>query len=284
MTTAPVSRVDLHCHSTASDGALTPAEIVARAAEAGVEQLALTDHDTLAGVGEAAAAARAAGMALIPGVELSVRWQQHPLHLVGLGIDVAAPALLAGLAELQRQRRERTLAIGAKLERFGVRDATARAIDAARGGQVTRTHFATLLVEDGVCRDFNRAFKQLLGAGRPGYVGADWVPLTDAINWIHAAGGVAVLAHPHQYRLGSSTRERLLAAFRDAGGDALEVCCGGSRPHEIDAAADAARRFGLRGSVGSDFHNPSQSWRALGRLAPLPHDIAPVWAQLPLYA
>jgi len=271
--------VDLHCHSTASDGSLAPAEVVRMAAAAGVRLLALTDHDTLDGVASAQAAGLPLGVRVVPAIELSVRWGQRPLHLVGLDVDPQAPALLAGIARLQAQRLERAAAIATKLQRLGLQEALPRATALAGGGQITRTHFARLLVADGLSRDLARAFKQLLAAGRPGYVAADWVPMEQAVNWIRQAGGQAVLAHPLQYRLGSTLRERLLEAFKAVGGNALEVCCGNSDAADIAALATAAQRHGLMGSIGSDFHSPQQRWLRLGGVAPLPRGVAPVWSQ-----
>lgn len=269
--------VDLHCHSTASDGSLTPAEVVAMAAASGVRVLALTDHDTLDGVAPAQAAGRLLDVHVIPAIELSVRWGQRPLHLVGLDVDPQAPALLAGVATLQAQRLERAAAIAAKLQRLGLADALPRAVALAGGGQITRTHFARLLVADGLSRDLPRAFKHILAAGRPGYAAADWVPMDQAIDWIRQAGGQAVLAHPLQYRLGSTLRERLLEAFVAAGGNALEVCCGNSDAADVAKLAAAAKRHGLMGSIGSDFHSPQQRWLRLGGVAPLPHGVTAVW-------
>ena len=273
----PVSTVDLHTHSTASDGSLAPAAVVQAAAEAGVQMLALTDHDTVSGLDEAAAAARRCGITLLPGVELSVRWKERSLHLVGLGIDPSTPSLLAGLAELQRIREVRAAGIALRLERIGVRDALVRTQALAHGNQPTRTHFARLLVADGVCRDLERAFSRYLGAGKPAYVGAAWPELDQAVSWIRAAGGHAVIAHPLRYRFGSQLRGRLYQAFRDMGGAGIEVCCGTSDADDVRRSAAEAVEHGLQGSVGSDFHGPEQPWVRLGRVAPLPATVTAVW-------
>lgn len=269
--------IDLHTHSTASDGRLSPAALVATAAEAGVTLLALTDHDTTAGVAEAADAAGKHGIRLLPAAEISVTWQRRTLHVVGLGVDPNAPALADGLAGLQARRRERTETIGAKLSRLGVADAAARARALAGDGQVTRSHFARLLVEDGRCRDVKQAFKRYLKPGKPGHARVAWAGLDEAIGWIHAAGGVAVLAHPLAYGMTGAWRRRMLTAFTGAGGDALEIGCGNSTPQGVTLAADDARRHGLHGSVGSDFHGPEQHWLKLGRPLPLPADVPAVW-------
>lgn len=273
-----LSTVDLHTHSTASDGSLAPAAVVQAAAEVGVQMLALTDHDTVRGLDEAAAAARRCGITLVPGVELSVRWKERSLHLVGLDIDPAAPALVAGLAELQRIREIRAAGIAQRLERIGVHDALARTQALAHGNQPTRTHFARLLVADGICRDLERAFSRYLGAGKPAYVGAAWPELDQAVDWIRRAGGQAVIAHPLRYRFGSQLRGRLYQAFREMGGAGIEVCCGTSDADDVRRSANEAAEQGLKGSVGSDFHGPEQPWVRLGRVAPLPATVDAVWA------
>ncbi len=276
----PLSVVDLHCHSTASDGRLTPTALVEAAAAAGVELLALTDHDTVAGIAEAQAAASHCGLRLLPGIELSSTWQKRTLHIVGLGIDPQAPALVAGLSGLQQLRAERATAIAAKIEKLGVKDALQRAAAIAGDGQITRTHFARLLIESGVCKDMKKAFKRYLSSGKPQYVAVQWPAPEDIIAWIHAAGGRAVLAHPLRYDMSAAWRQRMLTAFREAGGDAIEVCCGNSETSDVNTSAAEAVQHGLQGSVGSDFHDPEQRWARLGRIPPLPNNVTPVWAGL----
>lgn len=276
----PLSLVDLHCHSTASDGRLTPTALVEAAAVAGVELLALTDHDTVAGIAEAQAAASRCGLRLLPGVELSSTWQKRTLHVVGLGVDPHSPALVVGLAVLQQLRAERAVAIAARIEKLGVKDVLQRASAMAGDGQITRTHFARLLIESGICKDMKKAFKRYLSSGKPQYVVVQWPGLDDIIGWIHAAGGRAVLAHPLRYDMSAAWRQRMLTAFRDAGGDAIEVCCGNSETADINTSAAEAVQHGLHGSIGSDFHDPEQRWARLGRIPPLPATVTPVWANL----
>ncbi|MDP9142197.1 MAG: PHP domain-containing protein [Pseudomonadota bacterium] len=271
-----MSPIDLHSHSTASDGELAPGAVVAEAAAAGVKTLALTDHDTIFGLDAALQATRVHGMKLITGVEISVSLDRHTLHVLGLGIDPTAAALVDGLTELQRKRAVRASAIAAKLERLGVANALQRAEDMAAGGQITRSHFARLLIEAGIVKDTQRAFKRYLGQGRQAYVASQWAHLPDAIEWIHAAGGVAVLAHPFKYPLSRANRHRTLKTFRELGGDAMEVCCGTSSAEEISESARDALEFGLAGSIGSDYHGPKQPWAKLGRVAALPAAVTPI--------
>lgn len=276
MLSTPMSPIDLHCHSIASDGELAPAAVVAEAAAAGVTTLALTDHDSTAGLAEAQQAARDCGMRLVAGVEISVSHDRHTLHVLGLGIDPDHAVLRAGLSQLQDKRLLRASAIAAKLERLGVPRALQRAEEMAAGGQITRSHFARLLIDAGVVKDSGRAFKRYLGQGRQAYVAAQWAHLADAITWIQAAGGSAVLAHPFKYPLSRAARHRTLKAFRELGGDGLEICCGTSTADEIGEAARDALAFELKGSIGSDYHGPRQPWARLGRVAPLPSTVAPI--------
>lgn len=276
------ANIDLHCHSQASDGALTPTELVAHAHTAGIQHLALTDHDTVDGLDEARSAAQALGLGFINGVEFSVAWQRRTLHVVGLGFAPNSASILSTLATIQAARAERARAMAEKVERAGVGDAHSRAEVMSAGGQVTRTHFARLLVEDGVAKDLKQAFKRYLGVGKPAYVSGEWLELETAVAAIRSAGGVAVLAHPLRYKFTAAWRERMLAAFVDAGGEAVEVSAGSSQqPADIAEMTKAAQRFSLLGSVASDFHGLEQHWVPYGRLQPLPPSVTPVWDRYP---
>lgn len=269
---------DLHTHSTVSDGRLTPQALVDTAADAGVECLSLTDHDTTDGVTAARAAAMQRGIHFVPGVEISVSWSRRTLHIVGLAVNTDAPPLANGLKQLQTIRRERAQKIAHKLEKAGVNNAYRRAEQSAGGGQITRTHFARLLIEDSKADTMQQCFKRYLGPGKSAYVSSEWVALEESIAWIHAAGGVAILAHPLAYGMTGAWRARMHAAFAEAGGDGVEVHCGNSSPQDIQLSAKAALEFNLLGSVGSDFHAPEQRWLKLGRPLRLPADVTPVWS------
>lgn len=269
---------DLHTHSTASDGLLSPTELVLRARAKGVETLALTDHDTTAGLHEAQTAANEHGLELIPGVEISATWRERTIHIVGLGIDPTNSVLLEGLTTLQHKRDERAQRIAERLEKEGFTNVLAGARSFGDGRNVTRTHFARYLVEQGVATQVSDVFKRYLRRGKPGYVNAYWAPLADAVAWINAAGGKAVIAHPSRYDLTGTKMRELLTDFTAAGGAALEVIyCSGCDPNTQRNNARFAREFGLAASVGSDFHDPSVSWVELGKLGRLPPDINPVW-------
>jgi predicted metal-dependent phosphoesterase TrpH len=269
---------DLHTHSTASDGTLSPTHLLERAAAAGVAVLALTDHDTLAGLAEAAAAAAALGLVLIPGAELSVTWGGRTVHIVGLNLDVDSPPLNAGLGRLLAYRGWRAEEIGRRLDRHGIRDAFAGARDLAGGSLVGRTHFARLLVRRGLAESERDVFKHFLVQGKPGHVQGEWATLEEAVGWIRTAGGQAVIAHPARYGLTRTRIRALLGAFRELGGSAVEVVCGSHSKDDAFVFARHARDHGLLASAGSDYHGPECPWLDLGRLPPLPADCTPVWA------
>jgi predicted metal-dependent phosphoesterase TrpH len=267
--------IDLHTHSRVSDGVLSPGELVALAFSRGVKILALTDHDSVAGLAEARAAAPD-GLRLVSGVEISVSWQHKTLHVVGLDVDPMHPTLTAGLARLQAVRDERARRIGERLEAKGIAGAYAGALALAGEAKPTRTHFARFLHQGGHVKDEAQAYKKWLGSGKPANVAAEWASLEEAIGWIHAAGGQAVLAHPFRYGLTRAWLVKALTAFKQAGGDAMEVVSGRGNPDEFHTALHLAGRFELATSVGSDFHAPAP-YSQPGVTMALPNGIVPVW-------
>jgi predicted metal-dependent phosphoesterase TrpH len=270
--------VDLHSHSTWSDGLLAPGVLVSRAAERQVGMLALTDHDETGGLAEAGLRARDAGIALVNGVEISVSWGDHTLHVVGLRIDPAHPALAGGLAGLREGRRSRAQTIAAELTKAGIEGSLEGARSYVTNPElVGRTHFARFLAERGYARDVHGVFRKYLASGKPGYVTHQWAGLGEAIDWITASGGLAVLAHPGRYPLDTAQRETLLADFKDAGGTGVEVVTGSHTPDQYELYAGYARRYGLLASSGSDFHGPGESRRDLGKLPDLPSGCKPIW-------
>jgi predicted metal-dependent phosphoesterase TrpH len=275
---------DLHCHSNVSDGLLSPTEIVTRAAERGVKFLALTDHDNVDGLAEAAEAAKSCGIELINGVEISVTWRTHTLHIVGLRIDPHNPALLEGLHGIRSGRRHRAELMAESLARSGIGGVLEGAYRyAANPDIIGRTHFARYMVEAGHCKDVGSVFKRYLVKGKPGYVPHQWASLQDAIDWIRGAGGIAVMAHPGRYTagrkaMGKSTLHELLEEFTAMGGQAIEVVTGSHTPPQYAEFARYATEFGLLSSCGSDYHGPGESYRDLGRLPDLPLECKPVWS------
>lgn len=271
---------DFHTHSTASDGKLNPAELVERALGNGVTYLALTDHDTTAGLNEAQSAAELAGIQLIPGIELSVTWQNQCFHIVGLNINPDHPSLREGIDSLQQMRYSRAIEMGKRLEKIGIPGAHDGARKLAGRGMITRTHFARYLVCENHVSSLQKAFDRYLAHGKPGFVSTRWADLDQALSWITGAGGIPILAHPRRYKLTATRMKRLLLDFKASGGKAIEVISGNSTPDDISTLAQLARQFDLFGSVGSDFHSPDNRWIELGRLRPLPSDIFPVWKAL----
>lgn len=274
-------KVDLHCHSTASDGVLAPAVVVARAHERGVELLALTDHDTLEGLDEARRTADELGMRLVNGIELSCTWGGATIHVLGYAFVADAPALQAAIADLHQGRWLRAEEISRRLEAKGMPGALegARAIQQAlgdSGNAPARPHFAEFLVRAGHVRDHAEAFRKWLGSGKLGDVKQHWPTLEQTVGILRESRAWISLAHPWQYDFTRSKRRRLVADFIAAGGQALEVVNGLQPAEQVGGLAILAREFGLLASVGSDFHAPGD-WSELGMYRPLPEDLPPLW-------
>lgn len=271
-------RFDLHSHSTCSDGLLSPADLVERAVQRGVDVLALTDHDEIKGLADARAAAEHWGLRLIDGVEISVLWEEVTLHIVGLNINTSHAPLLNGLAGIREGREQRARRMAESLETVGIAGSLEGARRYAKNPElVSRSHFARYLVEAGHARDTNAVFRHFLTPGKPGYVPHQWASLGEAVQWITGAGGTAVLAHPGRYDLGDARCERLLQEFIGEGGKAIEVVTGSHAPSEFVTWARHAKNFGLLASAGSDFHGPGEGYRDIGNVPALPSGCAPVW-------
>jgi 3',5'-nucleoside bisphosphate phosphatase len=268
---------DLHTHSNASDGILTPEALVRRAQARGVQVLALTDHDTLAGQAEAAHWGQALGVQLIAGIEFSTQWAGRSIHLVGLGFDPAAASIADGVQRQVALRQSRAQTIAERLAKAGIPNALAGAQAIAGEAILGRPHFAQYLVAQGHVPNAAAAFKKYLGAGKPGDVKSLWPELAEAVHWITAAGGIAVLAHPDKYTLTRSKLKSLLGEFKEAGGQAMEVISGKQLPAVTDKLARLAREMSLMASCGSDFHVPNQPWQELGAFGTLPPLCTPVW-------
>lgn len=272
---------DLHCHSTVSDGTLSPEQLAQRAKARGVALWALTDHDEVAGQHRAAAAARAVGLDYLCGVEISVTFAQQTVHIVGLGIDPDDEALCRGLAATRAGRDRRARAIGDSLAAVGI-DGALDGAQALAGNpeMVTRTHFARWLVATGFCRDAHEVFRKYLVRGKPGYVAHQWATLREAVQWIGGAGGIAVIAHPGRYKVSGSEEWALFEEFKAHGGRAVEVLTASHGDAEVARYAARAREHGLLASRGSDFHAPGESRVDLGALPALPDGLTPVWSEL----
>lgn len=278
MSEMSLKKFDLHSHTCCSDGGLTPQALIQRAVQYGINVLAITDHDTVAGLPMAQQYIddHQLSIQLIPGVEISTVWANQEIHLVGLQVDAHDPLLIERLDTQLAKRQARAHAIAARLKRVGIDDAYLHVASLAQGAAISRSHFAQYLINIGKVKDFSAAFKRYLGRGQCGYVPSQWVALPTAIEWIHQAGGLAVLAHPSRYGLTTKWLKRLLTDFAQGGGDAMEVAMCQQTPKERTLLGQYAQQFNLLCSVGSDFHFPSQ-WRELGKNLYLSERYLPVW-------
>ena len=274
---------DLHSHSTASDGTLDAAALAARAKANGVELWALTDHDELSGLPAARAAAAAAGLPFVDGIEISVTFANTTVHIVGLGLDPANEELVAGIAQVRAGRELRARQMGDGLALVGIKDAYEGAIALAPNPHlVSRTHFGRFLIASGIAPDMHAVFRRYLTEGKPGYVEHRWARLGDAVRWIRAAGGVAVIAHPGRYKFTPTEEYALFSEFQAHGGEGVEVVTGSHHAGDVAKYTEMALEFGLLASRGSDFHDPAESRLDLG-LVPgqlaLSSRLTPVWSR-----
>jgi predicted metal-dependent phosphoesterase TrpH len=276
-----ILNADLHCHSVVSDGTLTPEELAARAAANGVELWALTDHDEVGGQHRAAAAARANGLRYLTGTEISVTFANETVHIVGLGFDPDDAAMTQGLYDTRGGRGKRAQEMAEGLAKVGIHGAYEGAVKFVGNPElISRTHFARFLVEQGHCRDTPEVFRKYLTEGKPGYVPHRWASLKDAVQWITAAKGMAVIAHPGRYKFTANEEYALFLEFKAHGGKAIEVVTGSHTTAEYVEYADKALEFDFAASRGSDFHSPDESHCDLGKLPPLPGALTPVWELL----
>ncbi|GDY28240.1 RNase RNM [Agarivorans sp. Toyoura001] len=267
-------RFDLHCHTTASDGGLTPTEIVMRAENMQVDVLAITDHDTTDGVAEAKASAK--HLQIIAGTEISTAWHAFDIHVVGLNLDTSNSLLQQHLLEQRDKREIRAKEMSRRLEKAGIDGVYSEAKRLAGTAPITRSHFAKVLIERGIASSFNKVFDKYLSRGNTGYVPNNWMSIAEAVAVIHQAGGVAVLAHPTHYDLSNKWIRKLVAEFADAGGDGMEIAMPQISKDQLKWLAELAEQHGLSASQGSDFHHPSP-WRELGRGLHLPEKCQPIW-------
>ncbi len=275
--------VDLHCHSHVSDGVLSPSELALRAKANGVDVWALTDHDEVGGIAEARRAAAGIGLRFVAGVEISITWAGKTVHIVGLGIDENNETLLQGLASVRIGRDGRGREIAAQLAVVGIPGAYEGALKYADNPElIGRAHFARYIVELGVKDSVSEVFRHFLVEGKPGFVPHRWATLEQAVSWIRAAGGRAVIAHPGRYPFDDLAFDALLDAFRQLGGEGIEVVTGSHTPDQYELYARVAEQSGMLASRGSDFHGPTESRVDLGSLPPLPANVQPVWHDWPM--
>ena len=271
------SKIDLHTHSNKSDGELSPYNLIAKASNNGIQMLALTDHDTVSGLSDAKKAAVKKNIRFINGVELSTEWDNKTIHIVGLNIEAENSLIIKTCKKLKVLRKERAKRISQKLSKVGIRGSYEYTKKLAINGNITRFHFAQFLIEKNYAKNQNAVFKNYLVKNKPGYVSANWPNLGETINLINSIGGIAVIAHPLRYKMTATKLLKLIDAFKQYGGKAIEVITSHNISKEITVASSYAKKYNLAASIGSDFHNESLSWNRLGELPLLPDSLVPVW-------
>ena len=277
----PLLNADLHCHSVVSDGTLTPEALAARAKANGVQLWALTDHDEVGGQERAIASAKALDMKYLTGVEISITFAGKTVHIVGLGFDHTNTELVQGLRNTRGGRAERAKEMSEGLAKVGIHGAYEGALKYAGNHElISRTHFARFLVESGVCKDTSEVFRKYLTENKPGFVPHRWASLENAVHWITAASGIAVIAHPARYGFTANEEYALFTEFKNHGGRGVEVITGSHSSADALQYADTALEFNLAASRGSDFHSPDESHTDLGTLPWLPGQLTPVWELL----
>ena len=273
-------KYDLHSHTKYSDGSLSAQALIELAIERGITHLAITDHDTVQAhlqLTENNNSYASEKINIIKGIELSSQWNNMGVHIVGLNIDIHSTAITTAVKHQTQLRIERVKTIAKKLLQRGFPDITQGAMILAGDGQVGRPHIAQHMVDEGLVSSVGQAFNKYLGAGKVGDISSVWPDLECVVEWINAAGGVAVLAHPSRYKMTRTKCRRLMADFSDAGGQAIEVCAGNQVPGVAEEMAAVCDEFGFHASVGSDFHNPDYKWVKLGQYPSLPKACRPVW-------
>ena len=271
------STIDLHTHSNKSDGQLTPKDLINKASNNGIKMMALTDHDTISGLEDAKKEAIKRHIKLINGVELSTQWQNRSIHIVGLNLNINNLDLINACKKLSSLRQDRAKKIGQKLSKAGIEGAFEYVKKISGGENITRHHFAKFLIEKKYAKNNSDVFKRFLVKNKPGYFSSKWPELSEIINLIKKAKGIAVIAHPLRYNMTATKLESLIEEFKSLGGAAIEVITSHDQKSEILLASNIAKKYGLSASIGSDFHNENNTWNKFGKLPHLPSDLKPVW-------
>lgn len=269
--------VDLHSHTTASDGHLSPTELVDLALTNNVDMLAITDHDTVVGYQDAKKYACTRGLRLISGVEVSTTWAGQGVHIVGLDIDPYHITITQLLTRQAEARQIRCQMILHQLKKVNL-PITLEEVQANAGhNHIGRPHIAQVMIDKGYVSNMAKAFKKYLGAGKIGDVKNTWVDLADAVHAIHHGGGIAVIAHPNHYKMTRSKLLRMIDDFQESGGKGIEVISGKQHPDVTRKFAVIANKRALLASTGSDFHRHVAYAPAVGQLPLLPESVTPVW-------
>ena len=272
------SKIDLHCHSLCSDGSLNPDALISRAVEKGVELLALTDHDTIVGQEQAFKAARAHGLNMVSGIELSCVWSNYTIHVLGLNFSLTDGVMAEVESRQTEARMQRAKIIADRLIKKGLPDLYDAACQKSGTGIPGRPHFAEVMLEMELVSSMGDAFKKYLGSGKAGDVKSLWPDIEAVTAWIKEAGGTPVIAHPRKYDMSLTKLRSMLQVFKAAGGEGIEVVTSGQKQGEVGLLSDLCQRMELKGSVGSDFHSPQYAWAELGRIVSLPKSVEPVWS------
>ena len=273
-------KVDLHNHSYYSDGVFSPSEVIGLANEAGCDLFSLTDHDTTAGVAEAQIEADKLGVKLLNGVEISAFWRNMTIHIVGLDIDLNNDKLQEGLAHNQQLREDRAEKIALGLWRSGIKDALEKTQKLSKTSMLTRTHFAQMLIKEGYCKDMKSVFRRYLTGKKPGGVRVEWKNIDEVVDWIHTAGGKAVIAHPFRYRMTQTKIKNMLIDFKEVLGDGIEVVTATSTDEEITLSNQWAKEYKLLSSCGSDYHGWPNQRIQMGCLKDSPSFDNAIWKYL----
>ncbi len=270
--------IDLHCHSTHSDGSLSPTDLIKLALTNQATMISITDHDTVSAYRDLPSEI---GLHLVPGVEFSSAWRNLDVHVVGLNVDPYVVDMTLVCNEQAKRRLRRAEKIAKKLlskKLIGSVDAALEGVKKiAKGGTIGRPHFAQYLVEMGSCSDTGAAFKLYLSAGKIGDVKDEWPHMREVVGWIKSLGGVPVLAHPAKYKASLSKLVSMVEDFKSFGGRSIEVASGYQNPETTKLLAGICTRFSLSASCGSDFHSLEKRWSQLGKTQNLPAVCKPVW-------
>jgi len=259
-------QIDLHTHSYYSDGLLSPKEVVIKAVNAGCNFFSLTDHDTIAGLNEAKKFAESFNLTFINGVEISAQQNSQSIHIVGLGINPSEKLLLDGLKKNNQFRIERAKKISEGLDRVGIQRAYEKARALSKTDYITRTHFAQMLIKENICSNMSSVFKRYMTGKKPGAVKGEWALSAEVINWIHRAGGLAILAHPLRYKMTLNKLKKLVKDLKFLGLDGIEVVNSFSSADDIRVSKMIADENEMLYSGGSDFHGWNDQTIELGNI------------------
>ena len=258
--------IDLHTHSYYSDGVLSPKEIINKAVNADCQFISLTDHDSIEGLAEAEKTAKEFNIDFIKGVEISARHGPYSIHIVGLGINDRNKTLISGLQKNNQFRINRAKLIGKGLQKVGIENPYKKARSLSKTKYITRTHFAQMLILEGVCQNMSSVFKKYMTGNKPGAVEGEWAKSIDVVNWIHSAGGVAILAHPLRYKMTLTKLKQLTSELKEIGLDGIEIVNSFSSSDDIAKSKKIADEFELLYSCGSDFHGWPNQIIELGKI------------------